>query len=117
MARATLKQVERALDSLDPATGAIVADADGRVLADRDALPGGGAVLIFLNSKPFSYPKRTTVKGDARRQPECPADRPREGQERVSRPPEPTGRGDSPTSPTTGPERLEESVLLADDRD
>ncbi len=70
MSRPTLSDVEGALDSLDASTGAIVVNADRRMLADRDPLPGGSAVLVILGDDgPFRYPDLASnyVEGDARK--------------------------------------------------
>jgi hypothetical protein len=53
----SLKEVEDALASLDPATGALVTDQHGETLAHRPPLPGGGFVLIPLGVELAGVPK------------------------------------------------------------
>src|SRR5262245_4550675 len=89
----TLEEVERALASAHHQDAGIVADADGTVLASRDSLPGGCAVLIVLGAEGHRYEPRPEVEADARRRS---ADLPPEGTERVSRAVEPERRGSLP---------------------
>lgn len=82
---ATQAEVERALDSVPHRSGAIVVDKSMRLLAERPALPGGGAVLVVLDVEPFSYadppmPVRAAVaevpqepRADAQEAPEDPS--------------------------------------------
>jgi len=54
-----VRQVEKAIASVPTSSGVIVVGPDGDLLASRDPLRGGGAVLIALGRRPFSYPKRS----------------------------------------------------------
>jgi len=102
MTEPTIGEVEAALDRLPESSGAIIVGPGPghRLLAARDAHPGGAAVLIVLGGKPFAYPPPDQRPRSLVLPSREPGSR---GAQAASRPDRPARRGKPPASRKTRP--------------